>query len=229
MRAFKALIASLVLLNPLVIMADEAEEAPASESNFSEALENAVQERPRLYRGPFRSEYFEAMHHRPFGMYRGYWPYRHGTYPAYIVPGRNSIWFAAGSGGYLGTGFTTSQYFPEQGITLALSASWEKGEHYWFNDLDYEAFTLSPRLQWTNGNSSLWLGLDYTDVQYQGQAKRPRLRVATPYASEALSESTHEPWQISDETLEEFSVGVRQRIGDFMDIGVSYREGKSRF
>jgi len=234
MNTFKALIASLTLLAPFALSGGEESEAGSDELDFDQALEEALatkdalaeaqlMERPRLYRGPFNSSYLDSMYYHPYAFGRGYWPYGYGWYSQGIIPGRNSIWFAAGSDGYMGAGFTTTKFYPEQGITLALSASWEKGEHPWFNDLDYDAFTLSPSLQWGNENMSFFVGMDYTEMNYRGQSTRPR--VVTPYIN-TVPETPIEPaWSAESDRLKEFNVGVRGRVNDLLDVGVSVSDG----
>ncbi|MCB1120635.1 MAG: hypothetical protein KJT03_03730 [Verrucomicrobiae bacterium] len=199
---------------------------------FATEQESATEpsvERPRIYRGPYKESIIDDSYYatRYFG-YPGYHYYpfsRSLLYAGPVMPGHSMVSFAVGSDGYMGTSFSTSNWIEGTNLVYSLSASWEKGET-WFTGRDYEMTTISPSLSWSNGPTSLFLGVDLTDISLDnmsaGAKDRPRVN-SGPLTSEAFVRN-------NDKTsleLESVYLGLSQQIGD--NSFISLTVGQSDF
>ena len=90
------------------------------------------------------------------------------------IPGRSSISVAVGSDGYRGTSFSTSERIKGTDLVFSLAARWEQGE-WFYSDLDYELSTISPSLSWSNGTTSVFLGVEISEFGLSSN-QQPRVR-----------------------------------------------------
>lgn len=190
-------------------------------------------ERPRVYRGPYndtviRSHYYSS----PIFGYSSYY------YPFYsplmmmgpIIPGRTSVTFAAGSNGYMGAGFTTSDRIKGTNLIYSLSSSWEKGEG-WYSGYDYKRSSISPSIQWSNETTSLFLGFDFSELTLEDTRvlQKPRPRVDRGYSRPGI------PLGGELNSVMEFNsahVGLTHSLGDHAQLFISVSEddwGKDPF
>lgn len=182
----------------------------------------ALKERPRIYRGPYKED---LLHSRYFpSLFLGYGGFHAPffsplSFMGYVPPGRSMVTFAVGSDGYRGTSFSTSDWIEGTRLLYSLSASWEKGET-WYSGQDFERTTISPGLSWSNGTTSLFFGVDLTEVSFDTTPvtarEQPRVDPG-PLSSQAFLHNEPHP----SLELESVHLGLSQQIGDNTFISLS--------
>ncbi|MDA0347444.1 MAG: hypothetical protein O3C43_02205 [Verrucomicrobia bacterium] len=192
---------------------------------FGESLTRSeLQERPRVFRGPYNDVVLDNYYYSPAAfLYPGY----HSPYYSPLMvfgplaPGRSSISFSAGSDGYMGTSFQTSQWIPGTEILFSLSSNYEKGELY-YSPYDYDISRISPGFSWTNGRTSLFLGFEFSELSLEAKDKklkaRPRVNTGSPLKSPSEESPTVDDLVFDNRSV---SVGLSQQIGDHSSIYLS--------
>jgi hypothetical protein len=187
-----------------------------------------VQERPRVFRGPYNEAVLGNQYYSTsmFG-YRGYYSpfYSPLMFLGPVMPGRSMVSFAAGSDGYIGTAFSTSDFIEGTNLLYSLSASWEQGET-WFGQ-DYQLSTISPSLSWSNGTTSIFLGFEMSELSMDSAPVVPRARPRVdtdPLRSSIPLTRDRNPTM----EFESLNAGLSQRIGDSMQVFLSVGEDAFR-
>ena len=192
---------------------------------FGESLtKSELKERPRVFRGPYNDVVLNNYYYSPSAfLYRGYYsPY----YSPMMVfgptaPGRSSISFSAGSNGYMGTSFQSSQWIPGTEILFSLSSSYEKGELY-YSPFDYDISRISPSFSWSNGRTSLFLGFEFSEMSLEPNDKklkaRPRVNTGSPLKSRSEERPAVDDLVFDNRSV---TVGLSQQIGDHSSIYLS--------
>lgn len=181
-------------------------------------------ERPRLYLGPYNPAVIDSFYYGSlaFGISPYYYHfYRPLAFMGPVYPGTSSITVAVGSNGYFGTGFTTADRIKGTNIIYSLSASWEKGELY-YPGHEYRSSTIAPSFFWSNENTSLYLGFEFSEMKIDRRAEQPRVR---PRVNDGpLKPGTRTAREVSHANeFESVNLGLTQRLWDFasFSVGVS--------
>lgn len=210
----------------------DAEEAGSSETPTPEA-------RPRLFdrteMHPYRDTgrgYFDPWYYRgsPYSQYaytrygrRSYLYYD--TFYGYLPePGHSELSVSIGSDDYFGTSISTSGYLDKKlGITYNISALWESGETCW-SQRDYDSFTIAPSFFWSNENTAVYVGFEYTETRFEGDGLSP-FRAEAQNVDE-LDNSSHfrSIWvrEPSDHTLKRATIGLEHQLTDFLSFGFHF-------
>ena len=183
-----------------------------------------LKERPRVFLGPYSDVILNNYYYSPTAfLYPGYHTPNYSSLMYYgpLAPGRSSISFSAGSEGYMGTSYRTSQWIPGTEILFSLSTSYEKGELY-YSPFDYVLSTISPSLSWSNGRTSLFLGFEFSEMSLKANDKklkaRPRVNTGSPLKSSSEKSPTIDDLVFDNRSI---NVGLSQQIGDHSSIYLS--------
>ncbi len=152
----------------------------------------------------------------------GYHPY---LYPAPYTPavGRSTVWFAAGSHGYLGGGFHTLQPIEDTRFAYGIAISHEQGKT-WFSRLNYRRDSISPYVEWHGERTAVHVGATVADTTLAGTA-RPR----TTLGIEPPAENDRPAFSVDDRFLyREIRAGIRHRVFDNLDVSFHVRQGRER-
>jgi hypothetical protein len=137
-------------------------------------------------------------------------------------PGHGKLSVSVGSDNYFGTSMSTSGYLDKKrGITYNIATLWESGETYW-SHRDYDSFTIAPSFFWSNENTSVYVGFEYTETHF-GAGNMSPFRVDTQNVETQSNLNQLRPIWIrepSDYTLKSATVGLQHQLTDFLTIGL---------
>lgn len=187
-------------------------------------------------------------HGYPLGFgYRShlYYDTFYGMMPA---PGQTELSVSIGSDDYFGSSISTTQYLSKKhNIVLNVAALWETGEQWW-NGQDYESFTIAPTLYWSNENTLIYVGLQYSERNYVNAASSyatsdSATKIQRPQLSSHDSDSSMSPfsdqiaskrdasndlrpgftWRTdTDHTVKSATIGIDHQITDSFRIGLNF-------
>ncbi len=189
----------------------------------------------------------------PFGYgfgYRShlYYDTFYGILPA---PGHSEVSVSIGSDNYFGSSLSTSTYLSQKhNLVLNIAALWETGEQWW-NGQDYDSFTIAPTLYWSNENTLIYVGFQYSERNYAEPVSSfsestaatvtptQRQRI-TPSSSDssmspfrdqiALQGETGEKYRSpgfgfrtdTDHTIKSATIGIDHQLTDSLRIGFNF-------
>ena len=188
----------------------------------------------------------------PFGYGYGFGYHSHLYYDTFYgmmpAPGHSELSISVGSNDYFGASISTSQYLSKKhNIVLNVAALWETGEQWW-NDQDYESFTIAPTLYWSNENTLIYVGFQYSERNYadtaggytsnstSSQMQRPRLgshdsdSSMSPFRDQIATNGDGEnnltpgfAWRSdTDHTVKSATIGIDHQITDSFRIGLNF-------
>lgn len=196
----------LFLFVPMTVQGDNEETTP--------------QERPRVYLGPYNDRALNRYYYGHPGLaYTSYFPSPLG-YVVPHVPGRSSVTFAVGSDGYRGASFSTTQALQGTQVLFSLDSRWEEGDAWYLPGYRFRRNVISPRLSWSNQNTSISVGVDIGDYKltrkHRARTDQPRVErlAATPML---LGEADYG----YETELESVNVVLSQRLGNLGELYLS--------
>lgn len=235
-----------ILSIALLMLPLSGEETEAEKANQSEEAKQTEPEvRPRLFNPtdmhPYRYSgmgYFDPWYHRG-NYYRSYaygygYPYGYGMrsqlyyetrYGFLPPPGHSKLSVSLGSNDYFGTSISTSGFLNKDlGIIYNVSALWEKGETFWGKQ-DYDSVTIAPSFFWSNENTSIYVGFEYTETHYDEQDMSPFRAEAARSAETKHLSGRSGAWrtrEASDHTVKSATIGLEHELNDTLSLGVFF-------
>ncbi len=183
-------------------------------------------ERPRLASRVYRDALHDARFHpSPLTGLR-YWNQGvagYGVHRVFPEPGQTTLWLAAGSDDYLGTGLATSVFDPATNLTFRLEGSWERGETWW-GDYDFDQFRIAPAVSWSNGKTTVWLAFEHTETTFEKERPVPRPRPSLQDRTLHRAATIRRDMGRFEEelTLNSVHTGVHHRVNRFLSLGLSF-------
>ena len=184
-----------------------------------EANPEALKERPRVFRGPYKDVVLDPFLYSPayYSHSPVYFPLVSPLMYQPVIPGRSSVSFAVGSDGYRGIGFTTSERIKGTNVLFSLSASWEEGEYWWYPGYRYNRRLISPGFSWSNGNTSLYVGVDLSELSLEEKVsgRKAQPRVNRPVHLPEIPLTRDAGFELDADSVH---VGISHRLGNIAEL-----------
>ncbi|MDG2170523.1 MAG: hypothetical protein P8L44_21650 [Opitutales bacterium] len=184
------------------------------------ATPRVLKERPRVFLGPYNDR---AIKHYYYGYPRmAYYSHLYSPLDSYgpMIPGRSSVSFAAGSDGYMGASFSTTQQIRGTNLLFSLNSRWEEGDAWYLPGYRYSQNIISPRFSWSNENTFISVGVDVGEYKF---SKKDRNRMEQPRVVQMNTSpllDTHEAFSYQTE-IESFNVTLGHKLGNLGEIFLS--------
>ena len=210
--------------------------AAESDNPDADTPETPVPEaRPRLDlpwdAHPFRTmpyRYFDPWYAWDYPYAGYYYPHRFGyrsdlyynaMYGFIPEPGHTELSVSVGSDDYFGTSLSHTGYVSQKNnIGYNITTLWETGETYW-SHRDYESFTVAPTFFWSNENTLVYLGFEYTNTHFDNNGMSP---FRPGIAENDLPEGNWVRTKSTDYIEKRASVGLEHQVNDVLKIGVHF-------